>query len=150
MSKTQKASTGVRRILLPINRTSYRFLDTINKIRTFFNESSVSCIPCVENPFETLLKTKKIERHNIQTIKIDNKNFKYGVGKRMAIQFKNADGDQMKMLAEHLHTEVIPAKNAVLLPKSISNFMFTNQADKYINSKYSSLEEQRSNMLQAS
>lgn len=150
MSKSQKTSTGVRRILLPINRTSYRFLNTVNKIRNFFNESSVSCIPCVENPFETLLKTKKISRHNIQVIKIDNKNYKYGVGKRMAIQFKDADEMQLKTLAENLYTEVIPNKNAVLLPKSISNFMFSNQIDKYINSKYSSLEEQRSMMIQAS
>lgn len=144
MSNSTKNYNPTRRILLPVNRTSRRFLNATNKIRRFFRESAVTCIPCVEHPFETLMDTKKLSYHHINIIEIPNKNCAYGMGKRLAIQFHGSVDMRKQLLADYLRTEILSDyNNAVLLPCSISNFIFSNQIKNYIHPKFKSLEEQK-------
>lgn len=130
------------RILKPQNRNGIRFLNTINKIRSFFREEQVACIPCVENPCNILFSTKKMMSHKIQIIDIKHKNA-FGLKEdRHGIKFNGGQTKQMRLLADHLRTKVLPESNCVLLPKAFTNFFNSNEIDKYINSKFRSLEHQ--------
>lgn len=144
--------TTSHRILLPMNRTSRRFLRTVNKIRLFFYDEQIKCIPCVDNPFQLLLNTKKLKQNRIKIIKVlYAKNSYDPMSYRYAIQFNGSKDKRMKLLADYLRTEIITNpktkqsitnKYAVLLPKSISNFMQSKQISKYTNSKFMSMEHQ--------
>ena len=150
--------TTSHRILLPINRTSRRFLRTVNKIRLFFYDEQIKCIPCVENPFELLLNTKKLKQNRIKIIKVlYSKNSYEPMSYRYAILFNGSKDKRMKLLADYLRTEIIANPRtkrdftntkqiinqyAVLLPKSISNFLQSKQISKYTHSKFVSMEQQ--------
>jgi hypothetical protein len=144
--------TKSHRILLPMNRTGRRFLRTVNKLRLFFYDDHIKCIPCVENPFQLLLNTKKLKQNRIKIIKIlYSKNLYEPMTYRYAIQFNGSKDKRMKLLADYLRTEIITnpkskgklhSQYAVLLPKSISNFMQSKQVNRYIHSKFQSMEQQ--------
>lgn len=144
--------TKSHRILLPMNRTSRRFLRTVNKLRLFFYDEQIKCIPCVENPFQLLLNTKKLKQNRIKIIKVlYAKNSYEPMSYRYAIQFNGSKDKRMKLLADYLRTEIITnpktkqqitSQYAVLLPKSISNFLQSKQIFKYTHSKFVSMEQQ--------
>lgn len=133
-------------ILLPVNRQSRRFLSATNKIRRFFNESTVNCIPCVEQPFDLLINTRKLKHHNIKIVSFYDMNHKAGhIIKRHGIQFTGAVDKRKAMLADYLRSKINLEHNCVVLPLAISNFLNSNQVRFYIseNRPFKSLEEQR-------
>lgn len=133
-------------ILLPVNRTSRRFLSAVNKIRRFFAEETVNCIPCVEQPFDLLLSTRKLKHHNIKIISFyENDNITGFSKKRHGIQFNGALDKRKAMLADYLRSKNDMEHNCVVLPMAISNFLNSNQVKFYISEdrRFKSLEEQR-------
>lgn len=146
--------TKSHRILLPMNRTSRRFLRTVNKLRLFFYDEQIKCIPCVDDPFNLLLSTKNMKHNRVKIVKfVYSKSVCSPVEMRYGIEFHGSKDKRMKLLADYLRTDVIESKyksvnknnqlgHCVLLPKSISNFMQSKQINRYVNSKFKSMEEQ--------
>lgn len=132
-------------ILLPVNRTSRRFLSAVNKIRRFFSEDTVNCIPCVEMPFDLLLDTRKLKHHNIKIVSFMESDGNGFSKKRHGIQFNGALDKRKAMLADYLRSKTNMEHNCVILPLAISNFLNSNQVKHYISEtrKFQSLEEQK-------
>ena len=146
--KTKSVKPTSYKILYPVNRTSRRFLKAVNKIRKFFDENNVQCIPCVEQPFDILFSTKNMDKHRISIQTYDFTNKKTGdIEQRHMIKFLGSLDKRKTLMADYLRSDIIPEHNAVLLPKSISNFYNSNQIRYYCNPKYKSLESQLEKQL---
>lgn len=137
------------KILFPLNRHGRRFLRTINKIRLFFYDEPVSCIPCTENFMNVLFSTKNMKLNKVRMIskEVVFKHEEFYSPKQTwyYLTFVGSKDKRLKLLADYLRTEVSDlgdGKYGVRLPYSIANFIKKNKINSYINSKYSSLEEQ--------
>lgn len=142
--------TAAYNILLPMTREDRRFMRAINKVRLFFYEEPVKCIPCTTDFMNILFGTKNMK---LNRVKIIHKKFELKFAgfslpfnnSKMYIKFVGSKDKRLKLLADYLRTEVVELgkdEYVVRLPNSIVKFVEKNRIEKYIDSPFASLEEQ--------